>query len=235
MGTIAIAFGDAPHRPRRLYASTAVWANVFDYATARDTPMNASTVRTEHLRSPGRSAACSREEMLARVARFSDRHSDDQAFPDLGGQQGLRSVSYRLSPGHLGGPAPISAPHGFHMSISTLSPGVRPTVHSHPYNEVFMPLNVRFRLLWGESLEEHLDLEPFDVASVPAGVFRTFENLDAEAGHMLAIFDHGGDPHTGIVVPPEVYERFYKGWTPRTAGQPVDPAQSSAAGATGKA
>ena len=177
-----------------------------------------ATVRPEHLRSPGHSAPCSRDEMLSRVARFADRQADLGAFPDLKGQQGQRSVSYRLSPGALGGPAPITQAHGFHLSISTLSKGVRPTVHSHPYNEVFMPLDARFRLHWGEGLTESIDLEPFDVASVPPGVFRTFENLDDHVGHMVAIFDHGGDPHTGIVVPPAVYEQFYRNWNPGMVG-----------------
>ncbi|HYF17903.1 MAG TPA: hypothetical protein VEA40_08535 [Ramlibacter sp.] len=177
-----------------------------------------TTVRPEHLRKPGRSAPCSRAEMLSRVARFRERQADPGAFPDLKQQGGQRSVSYRLSPGETGGPAPISQPHNFHLSISTLSRGVRPTVHSHPYNEVFMPLNARFRLLWGDGLEDSIELEPFDVVSVPAGVFRTFENLDEQPGHMLAIFDHGGDPHTGIVVPPDVFEKFYQGWNPGMVG-----------------
>lgn len=180
--------------------------------------MNKPEVNPAHLRTPGHSKPCSREEMLARVARFADRAPDPGAFPDLKEQQGKRNVAYVLSPGELGGPAPISQPHNFHLSISQLSKGIRPTVHSHPYNEVFMPLDARFRVLWGEQLEESLELAPFDVISVPAGVFRTFENLDEHVGHMVAIFDHGGDPHTGIVVPPEVFERFYRNWNPGMVG-----------------
>jgi len=175
-------------------------------------------VRPEHLRSPGHSRPCTRADMEQRVARFRDRVSDPGAFPDLKEQQGRRSVSYRLSPGSLGGPAPIVAPHNFHLSISELSKGIRPTVHSHPYNEVFMPLDARFRVLWGETLEDWIDLEPFDIVSVPAGVFRTFENLDDHPGHIMAIFDHGGDPHTGIVVPPDVFEKFYRNWNPGMVG-----------------
>lgn len=181
-------------------------------------PSGPKTVRPEHLRQPGHSLPCSREAMLARVARFAEREADPGAFPDLKQQQGRRSVSYLLSPSGLGGSAPIQQPHNFHLSISTLSKGIRPTVHSHPYNEVFMPLNARFRLHWGEELSESIDLEPFDVVSVPAGVFRTFENLDDHDGFMVAIFDHGGDPHTGIVVPPDVFEKFYRGWNPGMVG-----------------
>ena len=81
-----------------------------------------------------------------------------------------------------------------------------------------MSLNTRFRMFWGEDLAQSLDLEPFDVVSVPAGVFRTFENLDDATGHIMAIFDHGGDPHTGIVVPPAVFEKFYRNWNPGMVG-----------------
>jgi quercetin dioxygenase-like cupin family protein len=152
--------------------------------------------------------------MQGRIARFAELRPDAYAFPDLRQQAGRRSVHYVISPGALGGPAPLTQPHNFHASISCLGPGIRPTVHSHPYNEVFMPLDARFRVLWGEQLEDSTVLAPFDMISVPPGVFRTFENLDAHDGHMLALFDHGGDPHTGIVVPPDVYEKFYRGWVP---------------------
>jgi uncharacterized RmlC-like cupin family protein len=178
-----------------------------------------STVNPERLRQPGHSRNVSRAEMLARVARFVDLQPDPNAFPDLKGQTGKRAVHYVVSPDALGGPAPITSAHGFHISISVLAKGIRPTVHSHPYNEVFMPLDARFRVFWGERLEESLELGPFDMVSVPAGVFRTFENLDERDGHMLAIFDHGGDPHTGIVVPQDVYDKFYRGWVPGMPGR----------------
>jgi quercetin dioxygenase-like cupin family protein len=171
-------------------------------------------LKSEHLRTPGHSKPYPRAEMAKRIARFRDLKPDPNAFPDLKGQEGQRAVHYVISPGGLGGPAPVTAPHSVHISISVVARGVRPTVHSHPYNEIFMPLDARFRVLWGENLQDSEDLEPFDMISVPAGVFRTFENLDDRPGHMLAIFDHGGDPHTGIVVPPDVYEKFYKNWVP---------------------
>jgi quercetin dioxygenase-like cupin family protein len=175
-------------------------------------------IRPEHLRTPGHSATVTRAEMEKRVARFGDLRPDPGAFPDLKSQEGKRSVAYVISPGSTGGPAPITTPHNFHVSISQLSKGVRPTIHAHPYTEVFMPLDTRFRVYWGEHLEESLELGPFDILSVPAGVFRTFENIEDRPGHMMAIFDHGGDPHTGIVVPAEVFEKFYRNWNPGMVG-----------------
>lgn len=177
-----------------------------------------TAVRPEHLRTPGHSTKVTRAEMEKRVARFGALASDPGAFPDLKEQEGMRAVFYMLSPKNLAGPAPISEQHGFHISVSKLSKGIRPTVHSHPYNEVFMPLNARFRIYWGENLDETMELAPFDMVSVPAGLFRTFENLDDHIGHMMAIFDTGGDPHTGIVVPQDVFDRYYRNWNPGMVG-----------------
>ena len=90
----------------------------------------------------------------------------------------------------------------------------RPSTHAHPYNEIFMPLDANFRFFWGENLEESVLLGPFDVISVPAGVFRTFENTEDKLGHVMSIFDIAGDPHIGIVVPQELYDKYYQGWRP---------------------
>lgn len=177
-----------------------------------------SAVRPEHFRTPGHSTTVSKEDMARRIARFADMQPDTKAFPDLKSRGGARDVFYMLSGHGTASPmAPIQVPHNFHFAIQTMGKGVRPTVHSHPYNEVFMPIDARFRFYWGEHLEDSVELGPMDVLSVPAGLFRTFENLDEHDGHVVAIFDHGGDPHTGIVVPPDVYEKFYKGWVPGMA------------------
>jgi hypothetical protein len=101
-----------------------------------------------HLRTPGHSAVVSRAEMDTRNARFSRLQPDAYAFPDLKQQGGKRAVCYVISPGALGGPAPVTQPHNFHVSVSCLDRGIRPTVHSHPYDEVFMPLDARFEAIW---------------------------------------------------------------------------------------
>ncbi len=163
-----------------------------------------------HDRIIGHSRPIARAEMLARIARFGEQRADPKAFPDLADPARKRDVVYMISPGETAGDAAISQPHNFHLSILTMNKGVRPTVHAHPYNEVFMPLDTSFSFHWGEACEESVTLAPFDVISIPAGVFRTFENLEDRPGHIMAIFDHGGDPHEGIVVPAEMYELYYR-------------------------
>lgn len=166
--------------------------------------------KTFHDRLVGRSLPISRDEMLERIARFADQAPDPTAFPDLNDQARKRDVVYMISPGETAGPAAISQQHNFHMAILTLRKGVRPVTHAHPYNEVFMPIDSTFTFHWGNDGEESVTLKPLDVISIPAGVFRTFENLEDKPGHVMAIFDYAGDPHANIVVPSEMYEKYYR-------------------------
>ena len=173
----------------------------------------------DHRRKPGMSLPITRDEMLTRIARFNDHNPDLAAFPDLKSEGFKREVRYMLSTDSMAGPAQITAPHNFHMAILTMPPGMKPVVHAHPYNEIFMPIDASFRYYWGddagENMENSAELSPMDVISVPAGVHRTFENLTDHDAHVVAIFDIAGDPHTDMVVPQEVYERFYAdGWVP---------------------
>jgi uncharacterized RmlC-like cupin family protein len=166
--------------------------------------------KTFHDRIIGHSKPISREEMEKRIARYADQAPDPKAFPDLSDSARKRDVIYMISPDETAGPAPISQPHNFHMAILTLNKGVRPATHAHPYNEVFMPLDAPFTFFWGENCEESVVLNPLDVISVPAGVFRTFENMEDRPGRVMAIFDYAGDPHADIVVSEEMYEKYYR-------------------------
>lgn len=175
----------------------------------------------DHRRKPGKSLAITRAEMLTRIARFADHAPDAAAFPDLKSAGHKREVRYMISTGAMAGPAPITAPHNFHLALLTMPPGMKPVVHAHPYNEIFMPIDAPFRFFWGDDAgedgSESAEVGPLDVISVPAGVHRTFMNLSDSEARVMAIFDIAGDPHTDMVVPQEVFEKFYAdGWTPGT-------------------
>ena len=189
--------------------------------------MSTNSVRPEHLRQPGHSLPISREEMEKRIAKFSDLQPDTAAFPDLKSPGRQRSVAYIISPGATAGPAAITAPHNFHMALLTMTKGVRPSTHAHPYNEIFIPLDSTFTFFWGENLEESIVLGAFDTISVPAGVFRTFENMEDNVGHILSLFDTAGDPHTDMVVPQEIFDQYYRGWVPGMAPKDGSDSQQS--------
>jgi mannose-6-phosphate isomerase-like protein (cupin superfamily) len=177
------------------------------------------TTNTRRFRQPGDSAPVTQEAMRARIARYAETPADTNAVPDLEHPGHARVVKYMLSPQELAGPAPIDSPHNFHLANMRMPKGVRPAVHAHPYNEVFMPLDGRFRFYFGEgagkSLENSTILGPMDVISVPGGVHRTFENVGDAPAHVLVIFDISGDPHTDMIIAPEDFDEFYKdGWVP---------------------
>lgn len=162
-----------------------------------------------HLRRPGHSRPVSDEEMAARVAHFDRLVPDLGAFPDLRDAAHARRVFYLLSPGGLAGePSPIRAPHGFHLAVLEMPKGMRPSTHAHPYNEVFMPIDARFRFYWGDAEEKSVEVGPLGVISIPAGVMRTFENLEDKVARVISIFDTPGDPHTDMLITPRDYERF---------------------------
>lgn len=182
------------------------------------------TATADHRRTPGHSLLITREAMLARVVQPSQYVIDDNAFPDLKDAARERSVSYVISPDATAGPAPIRDPHHFHLAVLELAAGVKPVTHAHPYNEVFMPLDATFRFFWGENVDESVEVEPMGVISVPAGVFRTFEKLGDGTGHVMSILDTPGDPHVGIVVPQEMFDKYYRdsGWSPTGSGDESD-------------
>lgn len=170
----------------------------------------------DRLRRPGRSLPVQPSDMAGRVADFQALAPDPGAFPDIKDKDHARQVWYLLSPEGLAGlPSPIRAKHGFHMAVMRMPRGSRPSTHAHPYNEVFMPLDARFRFYYGDDERFSVDVGRYGVISVPAGVMRTFENLDDHDAHMLVIFDTPGDPHVDMRIAERDFERFYKdGWLP---------------------
>ena len=173
--------------------------------------------RTYFPRTPGKGVEPSAQEMLGRIAKFKELVPDPEAFVDHSDSGRKRTIAFAISPGNTAGPAPISVPHGFHMVMITSGKGKRPPSHSHPYNEVFMCLEGRFAIYWGieaeqkaERGEPDLVLEKWDMVSVPPGTMRNFECLTEEPGQLMVLFDTFGDPNIGVVVPPDLYEKYYK-------------------------
>lgn len=89
--------------------------------------------------------------------------------------------------------AKITRPHNFFAGYMMLPPGARGALHNHQTAEVFIPLQGRMRLFWGEAGDKAIELGPFDMISVPPGVFRGFENPGHEDLLLLGILE-GPDP-----------------------------------------
>lgn len=104
----------------------------------------------------------------------------------------------------------IAEPHRFQIGMFEAPPGNGPHWHTHTYVELFMPLTGRWRFVYGEHEDDPDDqvgevvLEPWDVISFPAGLWRRFENIADVNAVGFAVLD----PH-------EVFEEkdpIWPGW-----------------------
>lgn len=90
--------------------------------------------------------------------------------------------------------------HGFSLvyNKARAGSGSGPAFHSHPTEEVFIPMKGTWEVVWLEGEEERaVALEPLDVCNVPTGIYRGFRCISGEADAlMLAIV---GGPDAGHV------------------------------------
>lgn len=85
------------------------------------------------------------------------------------------------------GAVPAGTPN-FGAVYVTAPPGAGAGAHIHRYSyENFIALKGSWRIAWNTpDQEEHVDLEPFDMVSVPPGAVRRFENIGDSEGLLLA-------------------------------------------------
>jgi quercetin dioxygenase-like cupin family protein len=149
--------------------------------------------------------------MEGRVVRFDDLkgHGTPLMFIDSVLPGGLR-MNYSLV-GDVASQNPdyevmVKGQHGFQVAIFMNAPGCGPRWHTHDYVEAFMPLSGRFRFSYGhdregyENPEGEVVLDPWDFISLPAGLWRQFENISDEPGWCFGVLEQhevftGVDPY----------------------------------------
>ena len=99
----------------------------------------------------------------------------------------------------------ISTPHRYQLGMVWAPPGCGPAWHTHDYIESFFILRGQWRFYWGNSddpagAEGHFDLNEWDLISLPAGMYRSFENCGDEIGWFFAVLEthevyQGKDPY----------------------------------------
>jgi quercetin dioxygenase-like cupin family protein len=140
------------------------------------------------------------------VVRFADCRGSDLAFLDqrIPGHEreicnviGMNVVENMDDPAlepHLG------TAHGFSLVYNHAKEGSGSgaALHSHPTEEVFIPMKGTWEVIWLEGEDEHaVRLDPLDVVHVPIGIYRGFRLVSGEADAlMLAIV---GGPEAGHV------------------------------------
>lgn len=157
----------------------------------------------------------SNEEMQDRIVRFKD--IEGKGSPVGVPLMFIDSVlpgHYRMNYAVIGDTASedpefqplLDQPHKFQIGIFMCPPGNGPAWHTHDYIEMFMPLSGRFRFYWGndpdgaDEPEGEAVLEPWDMISLPAGLWRGFENADDEDAWCFAVLEAhevftGKDPY----------------------------------------
>lgn len=154
-----------------------------------------------------------REEMMARIAFFSDLTGSKGGLPDsplpecerelinvIGFRPPTDEGGARTSPvgGDSSRAAAIPIDEGFNLGFARAKPGCGPLMHNHDTNETFMPVTGRWRCSWNEGeAEEHVEVGPCDVVSFPPGVARRFMNVsydEPEKEHVLLFIIAGNQP-----------------------------------------
>ena len=159
------------------------------------------------------------EEMEKRVSRWDQREvipiqkmlpADlnreliaDQVF-------GVVTSSQEGDPQNFFDTAPIqSGVSGMAVSVVSCPSEQGPGNHVHQFTyENFMPLSGRWRIFWGDESEHHVDLDQWDMVSVPPGTMRRFENLSGERAHMLVLAYGEGKLDNDVHVPAEEINRL---------------------------
>lgn len=151
----------------------------------------------------------SKQEMEAtRVARFKGLKPWPEAFVDTVVPEFKRDIFSVIGAGVLEDPdmAPkIGDAHPFSIGLIRMEPGQGAGLHAHTTEEVFIPLNGKCTIIWGDKGENEIELEQWDTCSVPIGVMRGFRNDDDHTVVVVAI--NGGDDSGRLTWHPELIER----------------------------
>ena len=155
-------------------------------------------------------------DMSSRIARFKDLKPYKQSIMEGTGipAEAVEIVSAKsvypiMSPEGWEGRskvAPVKGMNGLTVTIAECPPGNNPGLHSHSHTvENFFCLNGKFRISWGENGENSTELEPLDFISVPAGVYRDFNNISDETARLLVMIQSvEGDVKDEVVYHPHV-------------------------------
>ncbi len=154
----------------------------------------------------------SAEEMAKRVARFANLQGASIGLPDMEHPEGARTLmnvigfsapkedgqTYSPVGSAASAAAAIPINEGFNLGFARAKPGCGAFAHVHDTNETFMPLTGQWRFFFNEgSDQDHVDLGPYDVVSIPPGVARGFKNItqgDTQAESLLLYVIAGIQP-----------------------------------------
>ncbi len=141
-------------------------------------------------------ATPSTDDMQKRVARFADlvpykdTMNDAHGIPPEAMQMMSSDKVYPvMSPEGWEGRskvAPVKGAAGLTVTIAECPPGDSSGLHKHTATvENFFCIQGTFDITWGDEGENSVRLEPMDFISVPAGIYREFNNVGSDMGRLL--------------------------------------------------
>ena len=107
------------------------------------------------------------ETVLSRLARFEDLQYNPDRDPDNGREGNDKKIFTVVGPGlevnNAGDSMPaIPIEEGFNITYVKVKPGNGPSLHVHDGNETFIPINGRWKIIFGTKEEHSLELGPLD-------------------------------------------------------------------------
>jgi mannose-6-phosphate isomerase-like protein (cupin superfamily) len=144
-----------------------------------------------------------------RVWRFGETEPSPALFVDTALPGGARRIWSIIGQnvGEDRSVQPPIPPEDFHLAIVEAEPGNGSHLHTHTTAEVFVALTGRWALPYAESADgevREVVLEPWDVCSVPAGLWRGFRNAGDARAHLLVVV--GGTDAGRLTWAPDVLE-----------------------------
>tara|TARA_Y100000588_G_scaffold234437_1_gene248059 strand:- start:7793 stop:8323 length:531 start_codon:yes stop_codon:yes gene_type:complete len=136
------------------------------------------------------------EDMKKRYAKFSEMKLSKQAFVDTRLPEHERDLYNVIGNGVSEDPElkpSINTVEGFNIHYVGAEPGKGAALHTHTTVEVFFAMSGKWSVYWGENGENNIELDTFDIISVPKGVMRGFKNIGDSYANLMAILG-GNDP-----------------------------------------
>ena len=151
------------------------------------------------------------EDMKKRYAKFTEMKLSKQAFVDRRLSEHARDLYNVIGNGVSEDPElkpSIDTVEGFNVHYVGAERGKGAALHSHTTVEVFFAMSGKWSVYWGENGENKIELETFDIISIPPGVMRGFKNIGNEYANLMAIL--GGNNPGKISWAKSVLERAEK-------------------------
>jgi len=113
----------------------------------------------------------------------------------------------------------ITTPHNFQIGMGWAPPHNGPAWHTHDYIESFFILKGPWRFYWGNEddpakAEGYIDVNEWDLITLPPGMYRGFEYIGEEIGWFFAVLEshrvfEGKDPYWSPQIEQQAAELGY--------------------------